>query len=175
MDIHIDWQGPFALSQAMELQSSEDYGLYQFYGDHPVYGSSVLLYIGEAAKQTFGRRLSQHNWPAWIPSNTEIYVGRICTEMPIDDNEWERVIKLAERILLFSHSPAFNTTNLNRIGYKGDDVRVVNWGKRKSLFPEVSVSRWEGGLTLGHNRPRHLKVCRTYDSASPVVLTDVAR
>ena len=174
MDIHIDWQGPLSISQAVELQSSCDYGLYQYYGDHPVYGASVLLYIGKAARQTFGCRLSQHNWHSWIPSNTEIYVGRICCETPIEATEWVRVIDLAERILLFSHSPAFNTANLNSIGHKGEDARVFNWGKRRSLLPEASVSRWESGLSLGHDKPKHLNACHLKDRANPAVNSDAA-
>lgn len=165
MDIHIDWEGPLTLSQAKELHSSSDYGIYQYYGDHLIYGTNVLLYIGKTVKQKFGDRLSQHNWPAWIPSKTELYVGRICTTEKIEFEEWEQKIDIAERILIFSHSPAFNAANLNNINYKklntfndSQDVRVMNWGKRKSLLPEVSVSRWESGLTLGHKKPEGFKV-----------------
>jgi len=156
VDIHIDWQGPLSLSEARALRSDEDYGLYQYYGDHPVYGANVLLYIGKASGQTFGHRISQHNWHSWIPTSTEIFVGRICAECHLEDREWERIIGLSEKIQIFAHSPAFNAANLNKIGHEGDDVRVLNWGKRKSLFPEVSISRWEGGCTLGHDLPRNL-------------------
>ena len=158
-DIHIDWEGPFSLEEAISLNSSEDYGLYQYYGDHPVYGPGVLLYIGKASAQTFGNRLAQHNWHCWIPSPTEIYVGRVCAEMPLENREWERLIDLAEKIQIYAHSPAFNSSNLNKIGYKAGDVRVMNWGKRKSLLPEVSISRWEGGRTVGHDRPKTLIPC----------------
>jgi hypothetical protein len=159
VDIHIDWQGPLSLSEAIALKSDEDYGLYQYYGDHPVYGHNVLLYIGKASNQTLGNRISQHNWHSWIPAPIEIFVGRICTESPLDDREWERLIDLSERIQIFAHSPAFNTANLNKIGHEGDDVRILNWGKRKSLFPEVSVSRWESDCTLGHELPKSLIPC----------------
>lgn len=155
-DIHIDWQGPFTLEQALQLQSDTDFGLYQYYGEHPIYGQNALLYLGSATKQTFGKRLSQHNWHLWSATPVEIYVGKLCTEGPIDPHNAIRKLCLAESILLFSHSPGFNTSNLNSIGHKGNDARVLNWGKRKSLFPEVSVSRWEGGLTVGHAIPKNL-------------------
>lgn len=159
MDIHINWEGPYTPSQAVTLNSKSDFGLYQYYGDHPTYGANVLLYIGKAETQSLGQRLSQHNWPSWIPGNTEIYIGKICSDVCLDNKEWERRISLAEKILIFSHSPAFNTANLNRIGHAGEDVRVLNWGRRRSLFPEVSISRWEGGQTLGHELPKDLLPC----------------
>ena len=149
------------MDQAKQLNSNEDYGLYQFYGDHPVYGQNVLLYIGKAVKQTFSSRLSQHNWPLWIPSTFQIYVGRICTERKLDDRDWEYLIDLAEKIQIYSHGPAFNTSNLNKINSERPDARVMNWGMRKSLLPEVSINRWEGGLTVGHVLPANLHPCRT--------------
>jgi len=153
-DIHIDWQGPLTLEQALQLHSETDRGLYQYYGDHPIYGQNVLLYLGSAVKQSLGKRLAQHNWHLWSPSPVQIYVGRLCTEEPIDIITAQQQLVIAESILLFAHSPGFNTSNLNSIGHKGGDIRVMNWGKRKSLFPEVSISRWEGGLTVGHSTPK---------------------
>lgn len=155
-DIHIDWDGPFTLDQALQLQSDIDYGLYQYYGDHPVYGQNTLLYLGKAVDQPLGRRLSQHNWQLWTPSPVQIYVGRLCVNDSIDVAEARKLLSLAEVILLYSHSPGFNTSNLNSIGHKGEDVRIMNWGMRKSLFPEVSISRWEGGVAIGHSRPKKM-------------------
>ena len=86
--IHLDWSGPYSLDEASALTGREDYGLYQFYGDHPVYGAGVLLYVGKASNQSFGRRLSQHNWGNWIPSQAAIYIGKVCTPEPLDDKEW---------------------------------------------------------------------------------------
>lgn len=157
LDIHINWDGPYTLAETKNLNSDSDFGIYQYYGSHPVYGSNVLVYIGKAEKQTFAQRLLQHNWHLWLPDITEVYVGKICSEAPLNNAEWERLIDLAERILIFSHSPAFNSSNLNLIGNNGGDTRVINWGKRKSLLPEVSISRWEGGLTTGHIIPKGLK------------------
>ena len=155
-DIHIDWAGPYSLAEARALHGPTDHGLYQYYGEHPVYGRDALLYLGKTEKQTFGRRLAQNNWEYWSPTPVTIYVGRLCLNISISEDEALAKISLAERILLFAHSPGFNTANLNNIRHTGEDVRVLNWGMRKSLFPEVSVSRWEGGLGVGHSRPRSL-------------------
>ena len=161
MIIHIDWQGPFTEKEARDLDGAQDFGLYQWYGHHPVYGLNSLLYIGKAEKQTFGQRLRQENWEHWNPEVTTIYVGRISSDTPLDVKEWERQINLAERIIIFSHSPAFNTASLNNIRHdkSEDDVRVFNWGMRRCLLPEVSISRWTGGGRFGHKMPANIKNC----------------
>ena len=153
-DIHISWEGPFTLEEALKLNGDCDRGLYQYYGDHPVYGSGVLLYLGEAAKQTFAQRLSQHNWQLWSSSPISIYVGRFVHNLPIEIIEVQRRIVVAEGILLYAHSPGFNTSNLNTTGSRNHEIRVINWGMRKSLFPEVSINRWESDMTVGHRAPK---------------------
>jgi len=62
--IRIKWEGPYSFKEVIEdrMFNSEamDFGVYQLYGCHPVYGSNVLLYIGKAQDQTFSKRISQH-------------------------------------------------------------------------------------------------------------------
>ncbi|MGF7014622.1 hypothetical protein [Ornithinibacillus bavariensis] len=61
--IHIDWDGPFILAELNTITDNEiDYGIYQVYGSHNVYGSNTLLYIGKADRQTIGKRISQEQW-----------------------------------------------------------------------------------------------------------------
>ena len=60
--IHVQWDGPFTLEQILELNDDFDYGVYQVYGSHPIYGSDVLLYIGKASQQTFSVRIKQEQW-----------------------------------------------------------------------------------------------------------------
>jgi hypothetical protein len=105
LDIHILGEGPFSRDEALKLTSSSDYGLYQFYGDHLVYGRDVLLYLGKAETQTFGRCISQHNWEMWTASPATIYVGKICSATPLELDEWIKQINLSERIILQSHLP----------------------------------------------------------------------
>ena len=50
------WEGPYLISQLKELSDdNRDYGIYQVYGQHSLYGNSILLYIGQANEQTFGK------------------------------------------------------------------------------------------------------------------------
>jgi hypothetical protein len=61
--IHIEWEGPYSLNQLDTLKDlRKDRGLYQIYGHHPVYGSNVLLYIGQTVGRTFGERIEEHNF-----------------------------------------------------------------------------------------------------------------
>ncbi|MBI3147472.1 MAG: hypothetical protein HYZ17_03045 [Betaproteobacteria bacterium] len=156
MDIHLNWVGPMSLEAAHELLNQDDVGLYQWYGDHPVYGAETLLYIGMAFDQRLGERLEQENWGEWIPSTPSLYVGRVCTENGSAPNNGRTIVMTAEKVLLFSHSPAFNSSNLNNIDGVAQDVRVLNWGMRKSLLPEVSVYRWVAGGQHGHRLPNGL-------------------
>src|ERR1035441_2585568 len=79
--IHIEWEGPHSLNQLDSLKDvRKDRGLYQIYGHHPVYGSNVLLYIGQTVGRTFGERIEQHNFGRGSQedrAHIEIYVGRL--------------------------------------------------------------------------------------------------
>lgn len=145
--IHINWSGPYAYTDAIKLRStSEDYGIYQVYGTHPVYGSDVLIYIGKADQQTFGVRLSQEAWQKTNSdsSNLTVYVGRLAGyEGTPTNTEWSSQITVAERILIIAHWPAGNSSGINVLLDKEyRDIHVLNWGSYRSLLPEVSGSRY---------------------------------
>lgn len=142
MRIHIDWQSDLTLDDAYELKGSEDYGVYQIYGSHPLYGSQTLLYIGKASSQTFGARLYQHTVETSDYSKTRVYVGRIGAN--VDEHEsidWDAYIDYAERLLIYAHQPARNAQNLKSANVPLD-VHIMNWGDRGMLLPEVSGFRY---------------------------------
>jgi hypothetical protein len=143
--IQIEWEGPYKLNELNKLtDDSKDYGLYQIYGKHPVYGSGVLLYIGKADLQTIGKRISQENWWDTNDSNTlMIYAGRLAGEITPDEEEWSKEIDLAEKLLIYVHKPAYNSKNLMSIPDTDlHDVHILNWGDYRDLLPEVSGLRW---------------------------------
>ena len=47
--IEIGWSGPYDLAQISKLNTNSDYGLYQIYGTHNIFGANTLLYIGKAS------------------------------------------------------------------------------------------------------------------------------
>lgn len=143
--IHIEWDGPYRLDSVKDLVGPTDYGVYQIYGGHPVYGSSTLLYVGLASAQYFGRRIPQEE--QWLfnrdAGRVEVYVGRMSGSKTPPDEIWARDIKLAERLLIYSHSPPMNTQK--SLGSLETDLRyvhVLNWGRHRDMLPEVSGARW---------------------------------
>ena len=151
-NIHIDWTGPHTYDHAAQLRNSEnDYGIYQIYGTHPLYGADVLLYIGKADQQTFGVRLSQEAWRATNSdsSGLSVYVGRLGGYGVTPSNEeWSRQIAFAERMLIVAHWPAGNSSGLNvSLGKEYHDTHVLNWGCYRNLLPEVSGARYSNRFT----------------------------
>lgn len=144
--IHVQWEGPFSYSELSSLKNDNcDYGIYQIYASHPVYGSDVLLYIGKAERQTFGIRIAQE---AWRDRNgdgdrVQIYVGRLSGHETPESEFWSEEIDLVEKLLIYSHWPAGNSQNLNNIpDEKCRNLHVLNWGNHRDLMPEVSGARW---------------------------------
>jgi len=154
--IHIDWSGPHTIEDVALLNGPTDFGVYQIYGTHHVYGSDVLLYIGLAAKQTFATRLTQHGWCSGTPDPKRVsyYVGRLFGYETPDDETWCRHIDFAERLLIHAHSPAKNTQK-ELGGLEPDlwNVQVVNWRCYRDLLPEVTGARWTGRFDdLGYDK-----------------------
>ena len=142
--IHIDWSGPHTFAEVASFDGPTDFGIYQVYGAHHVYGSDVLLYIGQAAIQTFAVRFAQH---LWCPGNhdaarLQIYVGRLFGGPTPDNPTWEHHIDMAERLLIQAHKPAENSQKELVRGLDLAHVHVLNWSQYRDLLPEVSGARW---------------------------------
>lgn len=165
-EIRIEWEGPYSLedigysetkdkvnyklAKAKLNDINKDFGVYQVYGHHPVYGKDVLLYIGQAAKQTFAERLSQEAWEYNQDyKNIKFYIGRLfAKKQPSLKKEWNNMIDIAEKILIYSHEPARNSSNILTISRdesklkEFENVRVLNYDSYRSLMPEVSGELW---------------------------------
>ena len=146
--------------ETAESQSDKDilrdanrsHGVYQIYGAHTVYGTDVLLYIGRTRSQTFADRLSAHAKIYAESDDITVYVGQLAGTGAEDDTpprkgRRERLIDMAEKLLIFFHGPAFNAQNINTLfdgknptaeELKREMVRVRNYGKYHSLIPEMS-------------------------------------
>jgi hypothetical protein len=141
--IEIGWEGPISLDETNKLFNPEDYGIYQIYGTHNLFGSESLLYIGKASQQTFAKRLSQHEcWTRNEISEIKLYLGRLGGKENQVTEEWERQIDLAEKLLIFYCSPPYNTQNINWYGDIDVHTIVLNLGKKNKLPLEVSTF-WE--------------------------------
>ena len=103
--VHIEWDGPFSIDKAKEKTGKDNRGVYQIYGNHPVYGYGALLYIGKAAGQTFSERIKQEE--KWLKKEYgpfQIYTGDVDEEET--DIQWEALVDLVEKFLIYSHQPA---------------------------------------------------------------------
>lgn len=150
--LHVEWNGPYRLWESprqldpvSRLVGPTDYGVYQIYGGHPVYGNSALLYIGLAAAQNFGVRIPQEK--QWLDNRdagrVEVYVGRLAGNQTPDEATWDRYIRLTERLLIFAHYPPMNVQkNLGKLEPDLSYVHILNWGYHRDLLPEVSGFRW---------------------------------
>jgi hypothetical protein len=147
-NIYIDWDGPYTLDELEELDDPRiDYGLYQVYGAHPLYGEEVLLYLGATGgERTFGARLAEEQSYWEVEEDFQpliIYVGRLMGVVAPTNGVWEEEMELALRLLIFAHAPVFNA---REVAAAPDDdlknVHVVNWGEHLDLAPEVSGNRY---------------------------------
>jgi hypothetical protein len=154
--ISIHWEGPLTLAQVIKKYNDggdpprydgKDYGLYQIYGRHilddpkkPPFRS--LLYIGKATEQTFARRFRDHeHWIAneWTQS-IRIHLGRVES---LTNQAWEKDVPLAERILIYTYSPHYNSNLIsdrpNLAGH--EQVAIVHKGnlgrlRKKDVVPK---------------------------------------
>ena len=138
--VTIEWEGPFTLDYVIdELTGKDDYGLYQIYADHIVYGANSMVYIGKAEGLTFSQRLSQHR-SGWLSEEEgiSIRVGRIASgdyaDDPPDWSDWKQVLRDAEALTIYWHSPAYNSSNIET--YNGQRLKVVNLGEHGDLCAE---------------------------------------
>jgi hypothetical protein len=130
-----------------KFNSKNDYGIYQIYGDHPVYGENTLLYIGKARKQTYSVRLEQHNdlIESHISKFRKLYLSYFCNTEDINYKNWGDYIDFSEKLLINSHFPAYNSQDIKGVIDKDffkNEILILNWEERGKLLPEVSSLRY---------------------------------
>ena len=157
--INLVWRGPHSPAEVRKLHGPSDYGIYQFYGTHPVYGADTLVYIGLANENTFGERLPSHHIASigseW-EDNTEsirIHTGRlhiIEDETPPNDADWGTLLAQVEYLLVYAHSPAWNAQYVRNPPKDRSyhNLHVLNWGQYGQLLPEVSGARCTNGAVF---------------------------
>jgi len=156
-EINIWWEGYFShkkiikdkIDSSLYSNKATDIGLYAVYGNHILYGTDVLLYIGITTEQDFKTRLKDR----WIINensdikNLKIYLGRIYDpNKEIIKKVEKECIKKAEALLVNVLKPAFNSSYINSVNFEKinqkKDFVVFNHNSYKSLPAEISTSRW---------------------------------
>lgn len=125
--IRLDWKRIDDLNTFNVNES----GVYQIYGDSPIYGTNTLLYIGRASKLK-NRIIDAHN------SNQESFITRqpnISFRYAICDK-----YKIAEEILIVMHKPSFNSKSIINISIDAREklFYLQNHGERGMLHLEVT-------------------------------------
>ena len=140
--IQIQWEGPFTIENLPSLANREiDYGIYQVYGRHFIYGDFVLLYIGQANQQTLATRITQQSY--WFEEGYSIYIGRLGGSNTPSEDIWRDEIDCAERLLINIHTPPYNSSNINSLNWENlEHIHILNFGNYRSLLPEISGLRW---------------------------------
>lgn len=159
-DINVYWEGPFTYqdiedgldSEKYDIKS-EDIGLYQVYGYHPLYGNDVLLYIGRT-KDSFKSRLKNR----WIieggndTENIKIYLGTILSYSEVlTDYDIKLNIEKAEVLLINTLKPAFNSSNIQSADPKllNENYILNNVNNYRSLYPVLSSEYfWKENLNF---------------------------
>lgn len=107
-------------------------GLYQIYGDSPVYGMNTLLYIGKA-ESLYRRIIKGHS------QNLESFITRQ-PNINYRFAELPKNLKEVESILIAMHKPSFNSTNIIEICQEAMDklYYIQNHGERGMLHLECT-------------------------------------
>jgi len=116
--------------------------LYQAYGDSPIYGRDVLLYIGRT--NSFIRRTLGHLKSDFDRiNNLSLIVGQI--EIDEENNlNVEEAMSVAETVLITMLKPSYNSSNIKDLGQKAKAKKylILNFGNRNALPLEVSNYWW---------------------------------
>jgi hypothetical protein len=144
--ININWEGPFSIDDILNNKidskkfavKSDDIGLYQIYGSHPLYGSDILVYIGRTQnKNGFKSRLKGR----WViengtdANNVQIYLGTIFSDSKKYNNkELNYCIEKAEILMINALKPAFNSSNIQSAKDFEQDYIVYNHGSYRSYI-----------------------------------------
>ena len=107
-------------------------GIYQIYGDSPVYGIGVLLYIGKA--DNLNHRIKSHF------TSVQSFIGRqpnkSCRFAELD----KELLDIAEQTLIVMHKPSFNSSNIIEVSpvLKSRPIYIQNHGDRGMISLEVT-------------------------------------
>ncbi len=167
--IEILWRGPFNITDLKKdtynntdykenlFNKSDfpDYGLYQIYGTHPVFGPNSLLYIGKT--DSFTGRLNAHNlnWVKYEYDDVKVYLGAIGVPNceTVTWSEYDRIQSIAEKLLVFMCQPPYNgylKASFDPPKIENHSLAIYNFGKKALLPTELSTyyhssKIWEGG------------------------------
>ena len=146
------------------LMKPEDWGIYQIYGVHPIYGAESLLYIGTSREgnnhtdnplapigERIHARVGNAEWGNSYYADCRVYIGRFVqleseVRKQIDRAGLREVIPLVEALMIYYHQPACNGENVYTLSastkIKRRNLRVMNFGNYRQLQTELSSQHY---------------------------------
>jgi len=145
--IYIDWEGPYSFDEVAEFDDAGcDYGLYQIYGNHPLYGEQVLLYLGATDGRTFAEKLADEtdDWELEVGlDEASVYLGHLSGPVTPEEDVWQEEIDLGVKFLTYVHNPVFNARPLGVEPHPDfRHLHIVNQGDYGDLEKEISYARY---------------------------------
>ena len=136
------------------MGEKENLGLYQIYGNHIVYGTNVLIYIGAAYGRTssFGERIKEHK-NSWLKrdyvggnSEPEVRLGyiRYVDQKTPNSYSEENIIRNCEKLLIWWHTPAENSQHIGDEITLDFSLKIENTGARGTLQRIVDSEKYPG-------------------------------
>ena len=133
--VELAWYGPFLLRDGRLAEHplepaplpQDAPGLYVATGDHPLQGHQVLLYIGQTGRLV-SQRICEH---AWLQEEWRL-------EVYVTDVEDDALRNELEALLIYAHSPLYNSSHIGSPPALVTPLRIWNRGRFWRLFPEVS-------------------------------------
>lgn len=113
-------------------QLPEESGVYQIYGDSPIYGTNVLLYIGMS--ENIKHRIEQHFKP--LTGAISRQPNKTCRYALVPPE----LMRIVEQILIAMHKPSFNSESVSNIyGPVREKLYYIqNHGERGMLHLELT-------------------------------------
>ncbi len=112
--------------------------LYCAYGDSPIYGQNVLLYIGRTTQELVERN-KQHLRTDFARINNI----RLKKGVFEDSQTANEIIETAESLLITMLKPSYNSSNIKNSLFKEKLYLILNKGNRGVLPLEVSNIWWD--------------------------------
>ena len=125
--ITLEWE---TVNSIKELPKQS--GVYQCYGDSPIYGRNCLLYIGQALDIRERIKIHLSGNPLSHQNNTNFRFAILSEDR----------LTCTESILISTHKPSMNSDYINVPSETKKLVLIQNHGERGSLVLEVTNSHW---------------------------------
>jgi excinuclease UvrABC nuclease subunit len=147
LPIKITWSEKIQIDKDNLKDIPKEDCLYQAYGDSPIYGRDVLLYIGRT--NDLSRRTKDHIKTDFDRiNNLSICFGHIEGDCVDEDKDYsmDTLIKIAEALLITMLKPSYNSSNIKDTGelLKNENKYIILNCENRGVLPlEVTNIWWE--------------------------------